>query len=228
MGIAGWDASFTSGMRVDIWSDIVCPWCYIGKREFEQGLAGFAHRDEIEVTYHAFELDPSAPAGPGQPIREMLAAKYGLGQAQAAQAESGVAARAAAAGLAYTSDRLTGNSFDAHRLVALGQDRGRQGEVLQRLYEAYFGEGRPVFQRADLAALGAAAGLDPAEVTAALDSGEYAEVVRADEQQAGALGISGVPFYVLDTRFGVSGAQPAATFAAVLDQAWEQRETAQS
>ena len=215
-------------MRVDIWSDIVCPWCYIGKREFEQGLAGFAHRDEIEVTYHAFELDPSAPAGSGQPIREMLAAKYGLGPEQAAQAESGVAARAAAAGLAYSSERLTGNSFDAHRLVALGQDRGRQGEVLQRLSEAYFGEGRPVFERADLAALGAAVGLDAAEVTAALDSGEYADAVRADEQQAGALGISGVPFYVLDTRFGVSGAQPAATFTAVLDKAWEQRDTAES
>jgi predicted DsbA family dithiol-disulfide isomerase len=215
-------------MRVDIWSDIVCPWCYIGKREFEQGLAGFAHRDEIEVTYHAFELDPSAPAGPGQPIADMLAAKYGLAPEQAAQAESGVAARAAAAGLAYSSERLTGNSFDAHRLVALGQDRGRQGEVLQQLYAAYFGEGRPVFERADLAALGESAGLDPAEVTAALDSGEYAEAVRADEQQAGALGISGVPFFVLDTRFGVSGAQPAATFTAVLDKAWAQRETAQS
>jgi predicted DsbA family dithiol-disulfide isomerase len=100
--------------------------------------------------------------------------------------------------------------------------------VLQQLYEAYFGEGRPVFARADLAALGEAAGLDPAEVTAALDSGEYAEAVRADEQQAGALGISGVPFYVLDTRFGVSGAQPAATFTAVLDKAWEQRGTAPS
>ena len=210
-------------MRVDIWSDIVCPWCYIGKREFEQGLAGFAHRDEIEVVYHAFELDPSAPPGSGGKVADMLAAKYGLGPEQAAQAEAGVAGRAAAAGLAYSSDRLTGNSFNAHRLVALGKDRGRQGEVLQRVYEAYFAEGRPVFDRADLAELGESAGLDPAEVTQVLATGEYGEAVRADEQQAGELGISGVPFFVLDGRFGVSGAQPAATFTEVLDQVWSQR-----
>jgi predicted DsbA family dithiol-disulfide isomerase len=215
-------------MHVDIWSDIVCPWCYIGKREFEHGLEAFAHRDEIEVTYHAFELDPSAPAGTGEKVLDMLAAKYGLGPEQAAQAEAGVAARAAAAGLAYSSDRRTGNSFNAHRLVALGQDRGRQGEVLQGLYEAYFGAARPVFDRADLAVLGEAAGLDPAEVTQVLATDEYADTVRADEQQAGSLGISGVPFYVLDRRFGVSGAQPAETFTTVLDKAWAQRGAAAS
>ena len=145
------------------------------------------------------------------------------GPEQAAQAEAGVAGRAAAAGLAYSSDRLTGNSFNAHRLVALGKDRGRQGEVLQRVYEAYFAEGRPVFDRADLAELGESAGLDPAEVTQVLATGEYADEVRADERQAGELGISGVPFFVLDSRFGVSGAQPADTFTAVLDKAWSQR-----
>ena len=210
-------------MRVDIWSDIVCPWCYIGKREFEQGLESFAHRDEIEVTYHAFELDPSTPAGTGEKVLDMLSAKYGLGPEQAAQAEAGVAARAAAVGLAYAPGRRTGNSFNAHRLVALGKDRGRQGEVLQRLYEAYFGAAQPVFDRADLAVLGEAAGLDPAEVTQVLATDEYAEAVRADEQQASQLGISGVPFFVLDGRFGVSGAQPADTFTAVLDKAWSQR-----
>jgi predicted DsbA family dithiol-disulfide isomerase len=207
-------------MRVDIWSDIVCPWCYIGKREFEQGLAAFAHRDDVEVVYHAFELDPSVPAGAGQPVREMLAAKYGLGPQQAAQADAGVAARAAAIGLGYAGDRLTGNSFDAHRLVALGRDQGRQAEVLQGLYEAYFAEGRPVFGPAELTELGAAAGLDAAQVTKVLAGDDYAESVRADEQQAGSLGISGVPFFVLDGRYGVSGAQPAATFTAVLDKVW--------
>ena len=210
-------------MRVDIWSDIVCPWCYIGKREFEQGLESFAHRDEIEVTYHAFELDPSTPAGTGEKVLDMLAAKYGLGPEQAAQAEAGVAARAAAVGLAYAPGRRTGNSFNAHRLVALGKDRGLQGEVLQKLYESYFGEAKPVFDRPDLAVLGEAAGLDPAEVTQVLATGEYADEVRADERQAGELGISGVPFFVLDSRFGVSGAQPADTFTAVLDKAWSQR-----
>jgi predicted DsbA family dithiol-disulfide isomerase len=211
-------------MRVDIWSDIVCPWCYIGKRELELGLSQFAHRDEVEVTYHAFELDPSFPAGPGTPIMDVLSAKYGLTEAQARQAESGVAARAASAGLAFTADRVMGNTFDAHRLVALGLDQGRQAEVLRRLYEEYFAQGRPVFGLDDLAALGEAVGLDGARQALAGDA--YADAVRADEQQAASLGISGVPFFVLDGRLGVSGAQPAQTLAAALDRAWTQRAAA--
>jgi predicted DsbA family dithiol-disulfide isomerase len=211
-------------MRVDIWSDIVCPWCYIGKRELELGLSQFAHRDEVEVTYHAFELDPSFPAGPGTPIMDVLSAKYGLTEAQARQAESGVAARAAATGLAFTADRVMGNTFDAHRLVALGLDQGRQAEVLRRLYEEYFAQGHPVFSLDDLATLGEAAGLDGARQ--ALAGGAYADAVRADEQQAARLGISGVPFFVLDGRLGVSGAQPAQTLAAALDRAWAERAAA--
>jgi predicted DsbA family dithiol-disulfide isomerase len=217
-------ARFVGGcMRVDIWSDIVCPWCYIGKAEFEQGLAGFAQRDQVEVTYHAFELDPSFPAGEGTPVLELLSAKYGLSLEQARDAEAGVAARAAAAGLAFSPARVMGNTFDAHRLVALGRDRGRQAAVLQGLYEAYFGEGRPVFGRAELAAIGAAAGLEPGEASEMLAAGGYADDVRADEQQAGQLGISGVPFFVLDRRYAVSGAQPAAAFTGALDRAWAKR-----
>jgi predicted DsbA family dithiol-disulfide isomerase len=210
-------------MRVDIWSDIVCPWCYIGKREFEQGLAGFARADQVEVRYHAFELDPSLPPGPGQPVADLLSATYGLSAEQARDAEAGVAGRAAAAGLALRAGRLMGNTFDAHRLVALGCDRGRQAEVLQRLYEAYFAEGRPIFDAASLADVGGSAGLDPALAREVLGGDRYADEVRADEQQAGSLGISGVPFFVLDGRFGVSGAQPPAAFTKALDHAWSQR-----
>jgi predicted DsbA family dithiol-disulfide isomerase len=210
-------------MRVDIWSDIVCPFCYIGKRRFEQGLSQFGHRDEVEVVYHAFELDPSLPPGTGTPILELLAAKYGLSPEQAAEAEGSVAAQAAAEGLAFNPDRVMGNTFDAHRLVGLGQDRGVGGPVLQRLYEAYFAEGRPVFGAAELASLAQDAGLDPAEAREVLDGDGYAAGVRADEAEARSLGISGVPFYVLDRKYGVSGAQAAATFTAALEQAWAER-----
>jgi predicted DsbA family dithiol-disulfide isomerase len=213
---------------VDIWSDIVCPWCYIGKRRFERGLSEFDHRDQVEVVYHAFELDPSIPPGQGTPILELLSAKYGLSREQAREAEASVAAKAAADGLAVNPDRVMGNTFDAHRLVRLGRDRGLQGQVLQHLYEAYFAEGRPVFEPAELAALGQAAGLDGAEARAVLAGDGYGEAVRADEEQARALGIRGVPFVVLDSKYGVSGAQPAATITGALTQAWEERAAAAS
>jgi predicted DsbA family dithiol-disulfide isomerase len=209
-------------MRVDIWSDIVCPWCYIGKRHFEQGLAEFGARDEIEVVYHAFELDPSIPPGPGTPVLELLAAKYGMSGDQAAQAEAAVADRATAAGLPFTGSRVMGNTFDAHRLVRLGRERGVQDQVLQGLYEAYFGAGQPIFEPAELTGLAAAAGLDPAEAAQVLADGSYADAVREDEARASALGISGVPFTVLDDRYAVSGAQPAEAFAAALDRAWSE------
>jgi predicted DsbA family dithiol-disulfide isomerase len=209
-------------MHVDIWSDIVCPWCYIGKRRFEQGLSEFDHRDEIEVVYHAFELDPSIPAGEGTPILELLSAKYGLTQEQARDAEAAVAAKAAADGLAFNPDRVMGNTFDAHRLVRLGRDRGLQGQVLERLYEAYFTEGRPVFGVAELTGLAQAAGLDAARAREVLAGDSFAQDVRADEARARALGITGVPFAVLDGKYGVSGAQAAETFTAALSQAWAQ------
>jgi predicted DsbA family dithiol-disulfide isomerase len=209
-------------MRVEIWSDIVCPWCYIGKRHFEQGLAGFGPRDQIEVVYHAFELDPSIPPGAGTPIMELLAAKYGMSRDQAAQAEAAVAARAEAAGLPFNPDRVMGNTFDAHRLVRLGRERGIQDQVLQGLYEAYFGAARPVFEPAELTGLASSVGLDAAEVAQVLADGSYADAVREDEAQASALGISGVPFTVLDNRYAVSGAQPPEAFAAALDRAWSE------
>jgi predicted DsbA family dithiol-disulfide isomerase len=210
-------------MRVDIWSDIVCPWCYIGKREFELGLGEFEYRDGIEVVHHAFELDPSFPPGPGTPVLELLAAKYGMSEGEAQDAERRVAARAQAVGLSLNPGRAMGNTFDAHRLVALGRDQGHQAEVLQRLYEAYFGQGRGICEPAVLAGAGAAAGLDPAEVERVLAGDGYADAVRSDERQAQAFGIRGVPFFVLDSRYGVSGAHPAATFTAALAEAWSTR-----
>jgi predicted DsbA family dithiol-disulfide isomerase len=214
------DRCLEEPVRVDIWSDVVCPWCYIGKRRFAAALADFEHRDEVEVVYRSFELDPAFPKDLHTPVLELLATKYRMSPAQARDAEASVAAKAAADGLVFNPDRVMGNTFDAHRLVHLARERGVQEQVLERLFEAYFAEGRPVFAVADLATLGAEAGLDSGEAGQVLKDGGYADAVRADEDQARAFGISGVPFVVLGGKYGVSGAQPAAAFAQALEQAW--------
>jgi predicted DsbA family dithiol-disulfide isomerase len=208
-------------MRVDIWADIVCPWCYIGNARFSRALAEFEHRDEVEVVYRSFELDPSIPEGGATPILDVLASKYGMSQAQARQAEARVAALAEAEGLDFTADRALGNTFDAHRLVHFGREQGVQQKVANELYHAYFGEGRSVFGPDALVGLAAAAGLDPDGARQALVNGSFSGDVRADEQEARQLGISGVPFCVLGGKYGVSGAQPIQTFAQALRQAWE-------
>jgi predicted DsbA family dithiol-disulfide isomerase len=208
-------------MRVDVWSDIVCPWCYIGNARFSRALAEFEHRDEVDVVYRSFELDPSIPEGRATPILDVLASKYGMSQAQARQAEMRVAALAEAEGLEFTVDRAMGNTFDAHRLVHLGREHKIQGRVAQELYHAYFGEGGSVFDQDSLVGLAAGVGLDPDGARQALENGSYGDDVRADEDEARRLGISGVPFCVLGGKYGVSGAQPAETFTQALRQAWD-------
>ena len=208
-------------MRVDIWADIVCPWCYIGNARFTRALAEFEHRDEVEVVYRSFELDPSIPEGRATPILDVLASKYGMSQAQAQQAEARVAALAEAEGLDFTADRALGNTFDAHRLVHFGREQGAQQKVANELYHAYFGEGRSVFGQDALVGLAADAGLDPDGARQALENGSFSGDVRADEEEARQLGISGVPFCVLGGKYGVSGAQPGQTFAQALRQAWD-------
>jgi predicted DsbA family dithiol-disulfide isomerase len=208
-------------MRVDIWADIVCPWCYIGNARFSRALAEFEHRDQVEVVYRSFELDPSIPEGQTTPILDMLASKYGMSQAQARQAEARVAGLAEAEGLDFTVDRALGNTFDAHRLVHFGREQGVQQKVANELYHAYFGEGRSLFGQDALVGLAAGAGLDPDGARQALENGSFRDEVRADEEEASRLGISGVPFCVLGGKYGVSGAQPAQTFAQALRQAWD-------
>jgi predicted DsbA family dithiol-disulfide isomerase len=207
-------------MRVDIWADIVCPWCYIGSARFSRALAGFERRDEVEVVYRSFELDPSIPEGKATPILDVLASKYGMSRAEARQAEARVAALAEAEGLDFTADRSMGNSFDAHRLVHFGREHGVQARVASELYHAYFGEGRSVFGQEALVGLAAGAGLDPDGARQALENGSYGGDVRADEEEARRLGINGVPFCVLGGKYGVSGAQPSQTFAQALRQVW--------
>ncbi|WP_030197620.1 DsbA family oxidoreductase [Streptomyces sp. NRRL S-87] len=213
-------------MRVEIWSDIACPWCYIGKARFEKGLAAFAHRDEIEVVHRSFELDPRAPKGVTGPVVEMLAKKYGRTLDEARGMEEHVAAAARAEGLEYvTEGRDNGSTFDIHRLLHLAAAHGRRDALLDLAYRANFAEERSVFDPEVLIALAVEAGLDEAEARAVLADGTaYAAEVRADEREAAELGANSVPFFVLDRRFGVSGGQPAEVFTRALEQAWQGRE----
>ena len=210
-------------MKVDIWSDIACPWCYVGKRRFEKALAHFPHRDAVEVTWRAFELDPSAPAGPGQPHQEHLAAKYQVSAEQAGAMVQQMAQTAAAEGLTYRPEiARTANSFDAHRLLHLARARGVYDAVHERLFAAYFSNGEAIGDRETLITIALETGLDGDEARAVLEGDAYAEDVRTEEATARSLGISGVPFFVFDRSLGVSGAQSPDVLLEVLSQAWEQ------
>ena len=212
-------------MKVEIWSDVVCPWCYVGKRRFERALASFAHRDEVELVWRSFELDPAAPPSPDEPgsYAERLAAKYGGGLERAQAMIDTMTATAAGEGLDFRFDRARpGNTFDAHRLLHLALERGVQDDVKERLDRATFTDGLRVSDHEALVAVVAEAGLDPDEAREVLASGRYADAVRADEAQARAYGITGVPFFVVDGRYGVSGAQPAELISEVLETAWRE------
>jgi predicted DsbA family dithiol-disulfide isomerase len=211
-------------VRVDIWSDVVCPWCYLGKRRFERALESFEDRASVEVVHRSFQLDPTRPKGQTQNRREMLMAKYHLTAGQVETMDARMEQTAAADGLEYhMGDGVTGNTFDAHRLLHLAAARGRQDATLERFYRAYFTEGRSVFDDESLAVLAVESGLDAAEVTGVLAGDDYAAAVVADTREAHALGANGVPFFVFDKRFGVSGAQSIEVFAQVLARARESR-----
>jgi predicted DsbA family dithiol-disulfide isomerase len=209
-------------LAVEIWSDVVCPWCYLGKRRFEAALAEFAHRDEVSVRFRSFELDPTAPATVEGPAAERLASKYGIPVEQAEASQAQLTALAAAEGLEYHLDRTRGgNTFDAHRLLQLAADRGAQPAAKERLLRAYFTESEPIGDHETLVRLVAEAGVDPDQACAVLAGDGYAEAVREDERLAQRMGIHGVPYFVLARRFGVSGAQPAELLLQALEQTWE-------
>ncbi|MFD9405215.1 DsbA family oxidoreductase [Streptomyces sp. NPDC060011] len=213
-------------MRVEIWSDIACPWCYVGKARFEKALDAFPHRDEVEVVHRSFELDPGRAKGDIQPVLTMLTKKYGMSEAQAQAGEENLGTQAAAEGLDYrTRDRDHGNTFDMHRLLHLAKEKGRQDELIGLFYRANFAEERSVFGDDErLVELAVAAGLDADDARRVLaDPSVYATEVRADEREAAELGANGVPFFVLDRTYGVSGAQPTEVFSQALTQAWGER-----
>jgi len=210
-------------MRVDIWSDVICPWCYVGKARFEKALDSFAHRDEVEVVYHSFELDPGSPRGQRESNLAMLSKKFGKSPDEALAMDDQVGRLARAEGLGFDSERPVGNTFDVHRVLHLGLDRGVQHALLGAVNEAYFAQARDVFDRDVLTEVAAGAGLDAGEVGKVLDGDAFADEVRQDEAQARQIGISGVPFFVFDMALGASGAQPTELFASALNQAWDRK-----
>jgi len=210
-------------MRVDVWSDVVCPWCYVGKARFEKALNAFGHRDEIEVVFRSFELDPGRPRDRQETVLSMLSSKYGMTEDQARAADARVAGLARAEGLGFDSNRAVGNTFDIHRVIHLGLEKGLQLELVTAVNEAYFAQARQVFDREVITEVAAGAGVDSSAVSEVLGSDDYADAVRQDELLARELGINGVPFFVFDMALGVSGAQPAETFASALNQAWARR-----
>jgi predicted DsbA family dithiol-disulfide isomerase len=216
-----------SNMRVEMWADIACPWCYVARARFDEGLAAFAHRDQVEVVHRSYELNPQAENGT-VPIIDAVAAQYGRTREQQIAREEQAAAMARAVGLGFrVGGRVFGNTFAIHRLIHFARTRGRQTELMDLAFRANFAEERSVYDRQTQISLAVEAGLDEAEARAVLDDPDaFAAEVRADERLAAELGATGVPFFVLDRRYGVSGVQPAEMFTQALDQAWADRPAA--
>jgi predicted DsbA family dithiol-disulfide isomerase len=208
-------------MDVEIWSDIACPWCYVGKRRLEAALEQFEHADEVTVTWRSFELDPGAPAERAGDNATNLAKKYGTSKEQAEAMLASMTQTAAADGLDFRFERArAGNTFDGHRLIHLAAHHGLQDAMKERLLRAYLTEGELISDHATLRRLGSEVGLDEAEVTDMLASDRFADEVRADEQTSASLGASAVPFFVVDRALGASGAHPPEAMLDFLRQGW--------
>ena len=211
-------------MDVEIWSDIACPWCYIGKRRFEAALEQFEHRDDVNVTWRSFELDPGAPPERTGDRAERLAEKYGMTVEQAREAEERLTAVAAGEDLPFRFDiARSGTTFDGHRLVHLAEAHDLQDAMKERLLRAYFTEGELISDHDTLVRLAVEVGLDEREVRELLAGERYADAVREDERTAAELGISAVPTFVVDRKLGASGAQPPEALLDLLRQGWAKR-----
>jgi predicted DsbA family dithiol-disulfide isomerase len=211
-------------MDIEIWSDIACPWCYVGKRRFEAALAQFEHRDEVTVRWRSFELDPEAPAERGGDRAQHLADKYGMSREQASAAEQQMTEVAAGEGLEFRFDiARSGNTFDGHRIVHLAAEHGLQDAMKERLLRAYLSEGELVADTDTLARLAVEVGIAEDEARDTLAGDRFADEVRADEQDATRLGISAVPTFIVDRAIGSSGAHPPEALVGLLRQGWERR-----
>ncbi|MEY9968331.1 putative DsbA family dithiol-disulfide isomerase [Streptacidiphilus sp. MAP12-16] len=208
-------------MRVEVWGDIVCPWCYIGKARFEQALAGFEHRDQVVVEYRSFELEPGRDRADIVPVEQMLRSKFGP---QGPGMDRRVAELARSEGLDYRTDRQIGNTLDVHRLVHLARERNLQHQFITAAFHANFAQARTLFTTSALSELAPEVGLDTHEVGQVLDDPTaYTAAVRAEEQRAADLGATGVPFFLIDGRHTVSGGQSSDAFTRALHQAWTSR-----
>jgi predicted DsbA family dithiol-disulfide isomerase len=211
-------------MKIEVWSDFVCPFCYIGKRRLEEALAQFPYKEQVEIEFKSFELDPNSPKNINKSIHEVLAAKYGMSLEQAKQANQGVGQQAAGVGLTYHFDTMKPtNTFDAHRLTKFAKAHGKEAEVTERLLYAYFTESKNIGDFETLADIAGSAGLDRQAAFDTLQKQDaYAEDVRIDETVAQQYGISGVPYFVINQKYAISGAQPTEVFVGALQQVWQE------
>lgn len=212
-------------MKVEIWSDVMCPFCYIGKRRFEQALSAFPQKEQIEIVWKSFQLNPAMKTDPEKNINEYLADIKGWSVDHARQMNDRVTDMAAEVGLHYDFDKaIVANSFDAHRLIQLAKANGKGDEMEERLFKAYFTEGKNTADHDTLLELGIEIGLDKAAIQQVLASNEYAQHVQQDIYESQQIGIRGVPFFLLNDHYAVSGAQATETFSAALDKAWAEWE----
>lgn len=215
-------------MKIEVWSDYVCPFCYIGKRRLEQALESFAGKDAVEVVYKSFELDPNIPRDGNPGVYEMLSQKYGITREQAIANTQQITQMAKALGLEYNFEKtIQTNTFDAHRLSHYATTKGKHLEMTERLLKAHFIDHLHIGQHDTLAELAAEVGLDRQEALEVLESGAYADEVRRDEEEASRLGVRGVPFFVFNRKFAVSGAQPLEVFQQALQKAWQEEQPLQ-
>ena len=208
-------------VKVEIWSDVVCPWCYIGKRRFELALDKFEHKKDVSIEWKSFQLDPNTRPEPGINIHQSLARKKGWTEEYARQMNDHVPSLAAKVGLTYNFDKVVvANTFDAHRLMQFAKKQGAGSASEERLFKAYFTEGRNLNDHTTLVELGADIGLDPSQIATMLSTDECREDVEGDAYDAFQLGIHGVPFFVLNEKYGISGAQEPEVFLSSLQKAW--------
>ena len=210
-------------MIIDVWSDVVCPWCFIGKRRLEKALTSFEHKDEIVIRHRAFQLQPDAKEV--VPTGKHLAEKYRVSEDQVKEMQANVCAVAYGEGLCYNlDDTLSGNTFDAHRLLLYAATINKQDELLEAMYSSYFEKSLPLFSHQDICSVAESVGISAVDVMKVLESDQYTNEVLADRDLASQLGATGVPFFVVDMKYGISGAQPLEAFVETINAAWNERE----
>ncbi|WP_096154487.1 MULTISPECIES: DsbA family oxidoreductase [Bacillus] len=210
-------------MKIEVWSDYACPFCYIGKRRLEEALSNFEQKSKVEVRYKSFELDPNAPIETNQSIYEILAGKYGTTLERAKQMSEGVVEQAESVGLQFDFDSLIPtNTFNAHRLAKLAESKGKDKELVEKLLEAYFVQGKHIGKETELVELAESVGLEKREVLELLSSSTFEEEVRKDQFEAKTIGVQGVPFFVINNKYAISGAQPTEVFLNSLNKVWDE------
>lgn len=209
-------------LKIEIWSDVMCPFCYIGKRRIENALDQFPNKEHVEIEWKSFQLDPSTKSQPGKSTYDYLAERYGRDRQWSVEMHNNIAQQAKADGLEYNFDKaVIANSFDAHRLSHLAKKHGVGNALEELIFKAYFTEGKDVADHNTLIDLGISVGLDSTEISAMLNSDLFADAVQKDIAEAQQIGVRGVPFFVMDRKYAVSGAQPLEAFSESLQKSWD-------